>query len=150
VNLPLGTASSLTGGISNIQNVIGSAFDDILIGNGGNVLSGGAGRDFLVAGRTPSTLNGGDGEDILIGGFLYAADDDGELNPDAIEAIAAEWFRRDVNYATRSETLQNLLAGPMIRNGGVNELMGQGDLDLFFANEDDLGDWNGVELRVTG
>lgn len=150
VNLPLGTASSLTGGISNIQNVIGSAFDDILIGNGGNVLSGGAGRDFLVAGRTASKLNGGEGEDILIGGFLYADDDDGELNPDAIEAIAAEWFRRDVNYAIRSETLQNLLAGPMIRNGGVNELMGQGDLDLFFANEDDLGDWNGVELRVTG
>jgi hypothetical protein len=150
VHLPSGTATGLTDGVSRIQNVIGSAYDDILIGNGGNVLTGGAGRDVLVAGRAASTLNGGNGDDLLIGGFLYADDEDGELNPDAIEAIAAEWFRRDVDYATRSGTLQTLLAGPMIFNGGGNTLRGQGDLDLFFANEDDLGDWHGVELRITG
>ena len=49
VHLPSGTASGLRGGVSNIQNVYGSAFDDILTGRGGNILSGGAGRDILVA-----------------------------------------------------------------------------------------------------
>jgi hypothetical protein len=140
VHLPSGTATGLDGGVSRIQNVIGSAFDDILIGNGDNVVTGGAGRDILVAGRTPSRLNGGDGEDILIGGFLYADDDDGELDLDAIEAIAAEWFRRDVDYLIRSGTLQDMLAGPIIRNGGLNGLFGQGDSDLFFASVGDVTD----------
>lgn len=43
-----------------IENVRGSAFDDLLVGDGlANLLSGGAGYDQLV---------GGDGDDVLIGG----------------------------------------------------------------------------------
>ena len=46
--------------ISNVQNVIGSAFADKLLGgNGANTLNGGAGND---------QLNGGAGADVLIGG----------------------------------------------------------------------------------
>ena len=68
VNLPLGTATGLSGGIAKIQNVIGSDGNDILVGNGGNVLQGGKGNDLLIAGATASTLLGGDGNDLLIGG----------------------------------------------------------------------------------
>ena len=66
-NLLTGEASGLLGGINRIQNVTGSSFDDILVGNGGNVLNGGAGRDLLIAGAKPSILYGGNDEDILIG-----------------------------------------------------------------------------------
>ncbi|WP_156387162.1 MULTISPECIES: calcium-binding protein [unclassified Rhizobium] len=45
---------------SSIENITGSAYDDIITGNTAtNVLRGEAGKD---------TLNGGDGDDILIGG----------------------------------------------------------------------------------
>src|SRR5437773_2191969 len=65
VNL-VSTAAQVSGGdaggdvLLNIENVIGSAFDDVLTGNAlANVLTGGAGND---------TLNGGSGADTLIGG----------------------------------------------------------------------------------
>ena len=56
-----GTGGAAAGDtISNVQNVIGSAFADNLVGtNGVNRLDGGAGND---------TLNGGGGADVLIGG----------------------------------------------------------------------------------
>lgn len=53
----------------NFQNVSGSAFNDVLIGdNGANVLNGGAGDDHLDGGKGADTLDGGAGNDVLIGG----------------------------------------------------------------------------------
>ncbi|PCG14153.1 MULTISPECIES: cadherin domain-containing protein [Sphingomonas] len=52
-----------------IENVTGSAEDDILIGDGGgNVLIGGAGDDQLVGAAGDDTLRGGSGDDVLNGG----------------------------------------------------------------------------------
>ncbi|MTH76469.1 beta strand repeat-containing protein [Paracoccus aestuariivivens] len=65
VNLGLTSAQALGGGqgtdtLLNIENVNGSQYGDILIGNAAaNVLNGGAGNDLL---------NGGAGNDALIGG----------------------------------------------------------------------------------
>lgn len=64
VNLSLTTAQN-TGGantdtITNIENIVGTAFADTLLGNAAaNVIDSGAGND---------KLSGGDGNDILIGG----------------------------------------------------------------------------------
>jgi Ca2+-binding RTX toxin-like protein len=53
----------------NIQNLTGSSFNDILIGNASaNVLSGGDGDDQLFGGAGNDTLNGGNSNDILAGG----------------------------------------------------------------------------------
>ncbi len=55
-------AAGNTGGDSfvNVENIVGSRFDDRLSGDGGaNLINGGQGRD---------TINGGDGADILLGG----------------------------------------------------------------------------------
>ena len=138
VNLPLGTASGLTGGIALIQNVVGSAGNDILVGNGGNVLNGGAGRDLLIAGAYASTLNGGDGEDLLIGGTT-----DYDRNAATLMAIMSEWTRSDADYASRVANLRNgtngvpiLNATTVYSNGGGNTLNGNAGLDLFFANLD--------------
>lgn len=53
-----------------IENLIGSAFDDLLYGNAqGNALSGGTGRDVLVGLAGADTLSGGQGvANQLIGG----------------------------------------------------------------------------------
>jgi hypothetical protein len=137
VNLPLHTATALAGGIANIQNVMGSAGNDILVGNGGNLLDGGLGRDLLIAGAFASILNGGEDEDLLIGGTTnYDAD------PAALSAILAEWTSAS-GYATRVANLENgrngapiLNADTVRSNGGGNTLSGSAGLDFFFANVD--------------
>ncbi|KAI3602007.1 RTX toxins and related Ca2+-binding protein [Cupriavidus necator H850] len=69
-----GTASLGSAGLgsdtySNMEGVIGSAFNDNLIGSGGNdVLRGGAGDDNLTGGGGNDTLIGGAGVDTLTGG----------------------------------------------------------------------------------
>jgi hypothetical protein len=141
VNLLLGTASGLTGGIARIQNVIGSSGNDILVGNGGNVLDGGGGHDLLFAGARASILNGGDGEDLLIGGTT-----DYDRNPVALMAILAEWARNDgINddYFARVANLSSGTNGAPIlnattvhSNGRANTLGGNAGLDFFFANLD--------------
>jgi hypothetical protein len=141
VNLPLGTATGLTGGIARIQNVIGSSANDILVGNGGNLLTGGTGRDVLIAGTLASNLEGGADEDILIGGTT-----DYDRNPAALLAILAEWTRTDgINddYAARVANLTSGTNGaPMLNditvrsNGRANTLGGNAGLDFFFANLD--------------
>ncbi len=54
---------------SSIENLIGSAFSDMLTGDAGaNYLSGGAGNDTLDGGAGNDTLFGGAGADSLMGG----------------------------------------------------------------------------------
>jgi hypothetical protein len=144
VNLQAGTATELTGGIANIQKVTGSAFSDILVGKGGNVLDGGGGRDLLIAGGAAGTLIGGGDEDILIGGTTAY-----DLDPAALASILAEWTDPNSDYATR---VANLLAGsgaPALDATTVhgnpvgNTLTGGAGLDLFFGSlAKDIGDWD--------
>ena len=55
--------------LDSFENVIGSAYDDVLTGtDGANVLTGGDGEDELVGGEGDDTLSGGAGEDELSGG----------------------------------------------------------------------------------
>lgn len=144
VNLQNGEATDLRGGITNIQNVTGSPFNDILVGNGGNVLKGGMGRDLLIAGGGASTLIGGSGDDVLIGGTTAY-----DQNATALAAILAEWTDPNVDYATR---VANLIAGNGVSalnavtaqsNGGSNKPAGGDGLDLFLGNlANDLTDWD--------
>ena len=62
-----GTAAYDT--ILNIENLVGSKFDDILTGDAGNnTLNGGAGKDILHGGAGVDLLIGGSGADVLDGG----------------------------------------------------------------------------------
>jgi hypothetical protein len=118
---------------------------NILVGNGGNVLTGGTGRrNLLVAGPTASTLIGGDDDDILIGGATdYDTRDDWQA---AFTALMNEWTQA-TDYATRVDHLLNggglndpylLNATTVHSNGGGNTLTGHGggasELNLYFAN----------------
>lgn len=73
VTADLQTAASNTGDaakdvFTSIENLTGSAFDDVLRGDAGaNVLTGGAGNDTLVGRAGNDVLDGGDGNDVLQG-----------------------------------------------------------------------------------
>jgi RTX calcium-binding nonapeptide repeat (4 copies) len=111
VNLLAGTATGVAG-LSRIQNVIGGAGNDVLIGNElANTLIGKGGNNILLGLGGNDRLYGGDGRDILIGGFGadWLGDDilnggytdydtqisNGvarhDLNLDALNAVMAEW-----------------------------------------------------------
>jgi Ca2+-binding RTX toxin-like protein len=84
VNLSTGSATGVGLGeahsISGIENLVGSAYNDILSGDeGSNVIDGGAGDDELYGLGGDDTLIGGSGNDLLAGGdgsdtYLFAND----------------------------------------------------------------------------
>jgi hypothetical protein len=144
VNLVLGTATGAAGGIRRIHNAIGGAGNDILVGNGGNVLRGGGGRDLLIAGDAASQLFGGDDDDLLIGGMTIYDNDAARLR-----AIMIEWSS-SADYNTRVANLQNgLLGGQAVRsNNRQDTLNGVDGSDFFFASLLDLDDRTDNEVLV--
>jgi Ca2+-binding RTX toxin-like protein len=84
VNLTLTTAQDTGGGgadkLVSVENVYGSAYNDVLTGDAGaNYLAGGDGADTLVGGAGDDHLHGGAGSDSLVGGdgFDVVSYDDG-------------------------------------------------------------------------
>jgi Ca2+-binding RTX toxin-like protein len=79
VNLGSGRATGAQGNdqLASIEDIYGSAYDDVLVGDGGDnqisgsdgndQLSGGAGSDVLYGGAGNDVLQGGDGDDTLQG-----------------------------------------------------------------------------------
>jgi Ca2+-binding RTX toxin-like protein len=82
VNINLSGASASSGGeaqgdtFSNVENIIGSSFGDVLAGSSvANTIFGGAGNDTLVGNGGEDLLEGGAGGDALNGegGYTYAS-----------------------------------------------------------------------------
>jgi Ca2+-binding RTX toxin-like protein len=72
VNLTSGFASGAAGNddLHSVENAVGSAFEDTLLGNSGaNVLTGGNGHDYIRGILGNDSLVGGNGDDYLGGGF---------------------------------------------------------------------------------
>jgi hypothetical protein len=149
VDLQTGTATGVGGSLANIVNVIGGngggpGIYNILVGNGGNTLTGGNGRrNLLIAGASASTLVGGDGDDILIGGTTAY-----DMNLPSLMAIMNYWSGTSDDYATR---VGNLLSGtgvPLLdptmvtSNGGGNTLTGGPGLNLYYGNTADTTDFD--------
>ena len=79
VTSPQDTGGAGIDTLVSIENLTGSAHNDILTGNAGaNALSGGAGDDILIGGAGADALSGGAGDDILIGGAGADAFDGGD------------------------------------------------------------------------
>ncbi len=67
VSLLTNTATHVSGGISNFENVTGGNGDDILTGDvNANVLIGNGGSDTITGGAGNDTLDGGTGNDLLL------------------------------------------------------------------------------------
>ncbi len=92
--------------VQNFEDVAGSAFHDILIGNtDSNKFLGGAGNDTLDGDAGDDTLDGGAGVDVLTGGsgndrFILA--DRGDLNADSITDFKAYMVRSQPGRNTNS------------------------------------------------
>jgi hypothetical protein len=151
VDLQTSFATGVGTSIANIQNVNGgtgggAGIYNILVGNGGNVLTGGDGRrNLLIAGASASTLIGGNDDDILIGGTTNY---DTEAGLVSLQAIMNYWSATADDYGTR---VGNLLTGnnvPLLdatmvhNNGGGNTMMGNhgggSELNLFYGLDPSL------------
>lgn len=104
LGLSADTATDSFGGtdvVTNIRNVIGTQFDDIIYGgNHANTITAGAGNDILLGGADNDTLDGGSGSDTAIysgnrADYLITQNGDGSLTvadqraeaPDGIDTL---------------------------------------------------------------
>jgi hypothetical protein len=144
VDLQTGSATGVGGSIANIQNVTGGGGSNILVGDGGDVLTGGTGPNLLIAGATASKLIGGGGENILVAGTTVY-----DKDAVSLQAILDYWAGTD-DYATR---VANLTAGngvprldatTVTGNGGGGTLLGGPGLDLFYGSlaSDSVLNWD--------
>jgi hypothetical protein len=97
VDLPLGIATGLSRGVSNIQKVYGSFGNDLLVGDANTkLLSGGALRNIIITGAGAAQAFGGGGDNILIAG---TTDYDKKLA--ALDDFMIEWLRTDLSFHQR-------------------------------------------------
>jgi Ca2+-binding RTX toxin-like protein len=69
MDIELGGNDAEGDSVKNFENLIGSAFDDVLVGNNGaNRIEGGIGKDNIDGGKGNDTIFGGTGEDKIFGG----------------------------------------------------------------------------------
>jgi hypothetical protein len=155
VDLQTGTATGVAGTVAHIQNVTGGSGGggsvyNILVGDGGNLLTGGDGRpNLLIAGSSASTLQGGHNDDILIGGTTAY-----DMNLASLRAIMDYWSGTSDDYATR---VSKLLAGSGVprldahavtSNGGGNTLNGALGSNLYYGNTADMTDFDPKSAEV--
>ena len=116
VNLGTGTAIDGSGGtdfLTEIEAVIGSAFNDIITGSSdANGLFGAGGNDTLSGGAGDDTLDGGSGFDV----FVYESVFEGEFSP----------FPIPVN-SDDADSIIGFAAGDAIQLGGGNVFADGGD-----------------------
>ena len=104
VNLALGTATGVGGGIADVEDAVGGKAASLLVGDGRvNVLTGGAGPNLLIGGDGADQVIGGAGDNILIGGVTAY-----DLVPAALDALMLEFAGTDGDFLTR---LTHLLGG---------------------------------------
>jgi len=157
VNLTSGVVSGLAGVAAGLENAVGSAYDDFIIGNArSNTLRGGEGNDILLGRDGNDQLYGDSGDDLLIGGFhrdTIAGGSGQDLliggvtaydnNDSALQALRAA-LGRDVVDRIRSGAATG---GAYTLNVGVvsddyanDVLLGDAGSDWYFAIDGEVAD----------
>ena len=148
VNLELGTGK---GGdaegdtLSGIENLIGSKFNDVLVGNGSvNLIDGGDGNDTITGGSNNDQLLGGAGDDLFLVEWSYTGDHyDGGTGVDTFSADVAvlDGYAQEIDLAAGTNNwqdtftnIENLIGGANNDNSwgtdGENSFWGRGGNDL--------------------
>jgi Ca2+-binding RTX toxin-like protein len=116
---------------SDIESIVGSRYDDTLIGDGnGNTLYGGKGRDSLVGYGGNDTLVGGAGAD-----FLYGGEGDDEVS--YADSAAGVWVDLRGGYAGGGDAEGDWVSGD------IEDFRGSDHRDVVFGS----GVANDVTLR---
>jgi serralysin len=107
-----------------IENAVGGAGNDTMIGNGANnILSGGDGNDRIEGGLGNDTLDGGSGNDIMIGGLgndTYLIDSAGDVVTELLNG-GTDTLVTTATYTLGAGYIENLtLAGSASINGTGN------------------------------
>ncbi len=130
LNMYTGVLTSISGAVSNIENLTAGSGADTIIGNSSaNTLTGNGGNDIIFGGDGADTLLGGAGKNILIGGKgadtittdststgdIDVADetsysDSSTANTTNLGLIRTEWTGAS-SYANRVAHIQGTLAG---------------------------------------
>ncbi|MES1201017.1 MAG: calcium-binding protein [Pseudomonadota bacterium] len=121
--------------LANIENLIGSDYDDTLSGDGGaNRLSGIAGADLLIGMGGDDTLDGGAGANVLVGG----AGHDTLINSDGGDSYAAYYDESTVGGAGVTVNLQTGVATQFSAEQdtlvGINSVIGSLGNDTLTGN----------------
>jgi Ca2+-binding RTX toxin-like protein len=150
-SLTSGFASGAAGNdnLHSIENLTGSAYHDILLGNGGaNAIAGGDGHDYMRGIGGNDTLAGGNGDDYLGGGFGDDVLDGGAgfdrvaFFHDAVGGVTVNLNIQGVaqNTGQGMDTLIGIehasgtsFDDVLIGNGGDNWLWGEEGNDTFTA-----------------
>jgi Ca2+-binding RTX toxin-like protein len=125
---------------SQVENLIGSAFDDTLGGDGAaNILDGGAGDDILVGGGGGDGLLGGEGLDTasyetsgtgLTVSLIRPGDNTGDAQNDSFTSI------ENLTGSNFSDFLYGNAAANVINGGAGNDILfGMGGGDTFIGGE---------------
>lgn len=118
-----------------IENVVGTSFDDVLIGmdtSTSNTLSGGAGNDILRGLGGNNFLYGDDGDDLLIGGVDNDTLDGGEGSDTVSFAQSTSSIVVDLTETTG----QNLGANGYDVLVNIENIIGTVNNDVLIGNEE--------------
>jgi len=143
VDLALGTATGVGGGVAGIANVTGSHGNDLIVGDANpNVLIGGTGRNIIIGGAGGDTITGGGGDNILIGGTTAY-----DTNLTALDAIFAEWTNPTQSIGQRTQALKKgivvggqtyaLNKSTVFADNAPDSLIGGPGINWFFVDSDD-------------
>ncbi len=148
-------ASGVSGAGVNVENVIGSAFNDSLtiVASGDYSLHGGGGNDTLTANGGNNLIDGGTGADVMAGGAgddTYLVDNAGDTISEGAnlgfdQAIIRVSFTLNTNaqveylsalstpVAGQLNITGNSFAQTIYGNDGVNDLRGGGGADTLYG-----------------
>ncbi|MBA4802329.1 MAG: hypothetical protein H2040_10745 [Euryhalocaulis sp.] len=172
VDVRLFRATTQTGGdaegdlLRNVENIIGSDFNDVLQGDNGidSVLEGGAGNDALRTYDGNDVLNGGDGNDSLRGG----AGDDSFIGGDGNDQVVFTGNRADYTIDFEAGTItdnnaadgddgsdtftdiETLVFADQTVNTGDGPVATEGDDHLVGDESDDVIDGLGGDDFING